>query len=833
MILTNLFVNLFINFCIFSFFVSLSLVIRVFTKLKPLKIGYVVDGCCASIVTVILMYFSVQYNGFFYDLRFVPLILAFIYSGYRAGWMTFICMSIASIYITDPTLTSIIILGGTILPFTLLKTYMEKHSFIKQSFLYLAVHFVVYSLTFEFASNASAVINFHVGYFLFVFIGMLLGILLIESHKKFYLLTQSLSDLNKTLVKSKQELKDTVREQQGAIFKFKKENDCFIHTLCDGQFYYKHGVHPNQVIGKDLQTIDSSVIPSHLIPKLLDYYKQAWEGHKLSFELPWPDDNSLIFLSLSPIKREGKVIEVVGSAIDITERKKIEEELKTTKERLESFIKHNMDAITMCDVEGNVLKVNQAYEKIFGWSTQEIVGQKLPFVPDLLMDQALKNIQKVISGESITRLETVRQRKDGSLIDICLTLSPIQDSKGKVIAISAISRDISERKQAERELCELHQQLKESEMKYRALFEHAADSIYLIELNQDRFPTRFLEVNPVACERLEYSREEILSRSPFNINSQVSEVMSRITKEIREGKRSFTLQNEYVFKRGEKMHVEISIRAFNLNKKEVVLTICRDITERIKTEELLRKSEKLAVVGQLATAIAHEIRNPLTSIKGFIQLLPSTLNSENMWYVDILSSEVDLIENITNEFMTVAKPQAVKIQPNDLYMIVKQVITLLQPQAIMHNVQIRTRFEADIPLIGCERNQLKQVFINILKNSIEAMPSGGEILIQIDQSDHQVIIRIIDQGCGIPKERIPYLGEPFYSIKEQGIGLGLMVCYKIIEAHQGKIVIESEVGKGTIVEVILPIDAFQTQIIDSGTKDKQQLITNPNLDQLK
>ncbi|TKH17981.1 ATP-binding protein, partial [Bacillus wiedmannii] len=107
-------------------------------------------------------------------------------------------------------------------------------------------------------------------------------------------------------------------------------------------------------------------------------------------------------------------------------------------------------------------------------------------------------------------------------------------------------------------------------------------------------------------------------------------------------------------------------------------------------------------------------------------------------------------------------------------------------------------------------NQLKQVFVNIIKNAIESMPTGGEILIQFDKLDNnQIRIRFIDQGCGIPKERIPYLGEPFYSIKEEGIGLGLMVCYKIIETHQGKVFIESEVNKGTIVEVTLPICTLQ------------------------
>ncbi|SIS02369.1 PAS domain S-box-containing protein [Peribacillus simplex] len=497
----------------------------------------------------------------------------------------------------------------------------------------------------------------------------------------------------------------------------------------------------------------------------------------------------------------------------LTERKKMQEELRTTRERLESFISHNLDAIIISDLKGHILQANKAYEEMFNWSIQETKGQTLPCVPDFLTDRAFETISKIITGESIiTKWETVRQRKDGSLIDVSVTLSPILDSKGNVISLSAIYRDISERKQAERELHQLHQQLQESEKKYRVLFEQSPDAVYLVELNKDQFPTRLLEVNPVGCERFGYNREELLSM-PFAEYSQSSTMFIRTVEKIKEGKRSFTLQDEFTFnKTGKKINNEFSVRVFNLDGKEVLLLISRDITERLKTKELLRKSEKLAVVGQLATAIAHEVNNPLTAMKGFMQLLKSTENENKLHYIDLILSEMNRIESITNEFMAIAKPQAVKVQSNDLHRLVEQVIMLLQPQAMMNNVQIITKFESDIPLIPFEGNQIKQVVINILKNAIESMPSGGDILVQIDKpDDHQVSIRFIDQGSGISKERIPYLGEPFYSIKEKGIGLGLMVCYKIIETHQGKIVIESEVNKGTTVDVILPIYNPQNQ----------------------
>ncbi|EEM44427.1 hypothetical protein bthur0005_58260 [Bacillus thuringiensis serovar pakistani str. T13001] len=565
------------------------------------------------------------------------------------------------------------------------------------------------------------------------------------------------------------------------------------------------------MVGKSLRTIDASIIPPHLVPQLMKYYLQAWEGKEIIFELPWPNDKTIILIALRPIKRNGQVIEVVGSTVDITERKKVESELRATKELLESFIKHNLDAITISDREGHILQANKAYEKIFGWSSQEIRGKRLPCVPDFLMEESLENIRKILTGESVvTRLETVRQRSDGSLLDVSLTVSPILDVRGNVIALSAICRDISERKQAERERHRLHQQLRDSEMKYRALIEQATDAVYVVELNEDNAPSRFIEVNPVGCRRFGYSREELLSLSFSNIVPQDSQMIVRLLEKIKKGETSFTLQDEYVFPTGKVITTEFSVRVFNLNGKKVFLSISRDITERLKTEELLRKSEKLAVVGQLATVMAHEINNPLTAMKGFMQLLKSTENENNQGYINIISSEIERIESITTEFMAVAKPQVVKMQPNNMSVLMDQVLMLLQPQAMMNNIKFRIDLNPGIPLISCEGNQLKQVFVNILKNAIESMPMGGEILIQINILDNnQVSIRFIDQGCGIPKERIPYLGEPFYSIKEEGIGLGLMICYKIIETHQGKIFIKSEMNKGTTVEVTLPICTLQ------------------------
>src|SRR5690606_19175079 len=155
------------------------------------------------------------------------------------------------------------------------------------------------------------------------------------------------------------------------------------------------------------------------------------------------------------------------------------------------------------------------------------------------------------------------------------------------------------------------------------------------------------------------------------------------------------------------------------------------LTERKKSQEMLVKSEKLSVIGQLAAGVAHEIRNPLTVLKGFTQLLQREFGSKYT-YMTTMLSELDRINDIVNEFMTLSKPQFVQFNSNYIYSILNSVISILETQAILVNVHIKLSYANQIPLIHCDENQLKQVFINVIKNSIEAMPFGGGIDIVVE-----------------------------------------------------------------------------------------------------
>nr|WP_051331028.1 EAL domain-containing protein [Aneurinibacillus terranovensis] len=235
-----------------------------------------------------------------------------------------------------------------------------------------------------------------------------------------------------------------------------------------------------------------------------------------------------------------------------------------------------------------------------------------------------------------------------------------------------------------------------------------------------------------------------------------------------------------------------------------VIGSCVDITERKKTEEFIRKSENLSVVGRMAAGFAHEIRNPLTSIKGFVQLLQKEVDKP--LYIDTILSEIHRMEDIVGEFLTLAKPQTHQMKEIDVMILLQQVFLLFETQAIMKNIEIIQENSLDFPRIYCDENQIKQVFIHILQNALEAMPDGGTIKVQMLWHDSDSIkFRFVDQGCGISEERMKHIAEPFFSTKEKGTGLGLTISKKIVQEHGGTINIESIVNQGTTVDVILPI----------------------------
>ncbi|MBB3113381.1 PAS domain S-box-containing protein [Paenibacillus phyllosphaerae] len=345
------------------------------------------------------------------------------------------------------------------------------------------------------------------------------------------------------------------------------------------------------------------------------------------------------------------------------------EEVRSIRNYLDSFVNHTLDAIHVTDQHGNVLRINHAFEELYGWRAAEILGKPLNNIPDSLREEYENILRAVRRNESVPDYETVRYTKSGTLVDVSITTTPILDDKDEVVATASITRNISARK---------------------------------------------------------------------------------------------------------------------------------------KSEEALLQSEKLSVIGQLAAGVAYEIRNPLTTLKGFIQLQQRgiIISDPNL---SLMLAELDRINLIVSEFLVLAKPQATDFRMVNIQAILAEIDVLLQPQAIMQNIQISIAPPVAIPSVYGESNQLKQVFINILKNAMEAMPCGGNVCIELRADSSCLLIRFSDQGCGIPQESITQLGDPFFTNKENGTGLGLMVSKQIIANHKGSITFDSTLGEGTTVDIRLPI----------------------------
>jgi signal transduction histidine kinase len=224
-----------------------------------------------------------------------------------------------------------------------------------------------------------------------------------------------------------------------------------------------------------------------------------------------------------------------------------------------------------------------------------------------------------------------------------------------------------------------------------------------------------------------------------------------------------------------------------------------------ETHEELRKKEKLAFVGQMATTIGHEIRNPLASLKGFTQLQREKHKEDEVQYM-IMEQEIDRINSILNDLLVIGKPRQINVTKCNLKELLEYVLSIIEQSENARNVAIDLRMDEVVLDIDCDEKQMKQVFLNLIKNGFESMPEGGRLTINGSKTaNNMVSIIISDEGCGIPEDLQEKLFEPFFTTKDYGTGLGLMVSKKIIEDHHGKISINSKPAKGTKVEIILPI----------------------------
>lgn len=234
-----------------------------------------------------------------------------------------------------------------------------------------------------------------------------------------------------------------------------------------------------------------------------------------------------------------------------------------------------------------------------------------------------------------------------------------------------------------------------------------------------------------------------------------------------------------------------------------VIEISKDITQKKEMDLTMVQREKMASLGTLAAGLAHEIRNPLTTAKGFIQFLSE--NSPDKDRFILVQNELNRITQLVNQFVLLSKPDSPQMKPISAYTLLEEFINFIKPEALLKGINIEYKPLHEDLLVRVDKNQLTQVFINLSQNAFCAMESGGTLRIEYRLCDNDAVeFHFIDDGIGISEEHLDKILDPFFTTREEGTGLGLPICYQIITAHHGELKILSEKHKGTTVIVRLP-----------------------------
>ncbi|AVB11056.1 PAS domain-containing protein [Bacillus velezensis] len=445
-------------------------------------------------------------------------------------------------------------------------------------------------------------------------------------------------------------------------------------------------------------------------------------------------------------------------------------------------------------INGTIAYANNAMLAMLGAeSKDEVIGRRsYEFIEEEYHDIVKNRIVRMQKGMEVGMIEQTWRRLDGTPVHLEVKAAPTTYKNQRAELLLLI--DISSRKK-------FQTIMQKSRERYQLLIQNSIDTIAVI--HNDKWV--FMNESGISLFEAE-TYEDLIGKNVYDqlhpcdhdgVKQRIQNIINRKTESEIIKQSWFTFKNRLIY-------TEMVCIPTTFFGETAVQVILRDISERKQTEELMLKSEKLSIAGQLAAGIAHEIRNPLTAIKGFLQLMKPTME-ENEHYFEIVFSELSRIELILSELLMLAKPQqnAVKERVN-LKKIISEVTALLETQANLKGIFIKTDYEHDSMYINGDQNQLKQVFINLIKNAVESMPDGGTVHILMTEDEYSVNVTVKDEGDGIPENVLKRIGEPFLTTKEKGTGLGLMVTFNLIKNHQGAIQVDSKPDRGTAFHITFP-----------------------------
>jgi len=575
------------------------------------------------------------------------------------------------------------------------------------------------------------------------------------------------------------------------------------------------GYKRDELIGKSMLKV--GLLPKRYVPKAAKALMKNLLGQKTGpdeFELIRKDGSQVtVEISTFPVKRGGKT-EVIGIVRDITERKKMEEALRESEEKWRSLVKNAPNIIITVDQDGTILFINRT---VPGFSVEETIGTSLyNYIDPKYHDIVKKTIKQVFQTGESSSFEIVGAGPDGTTSWYETQVGTIK-YEGKTISVVLITTDITLRKQMQKKLEEYSEhleelvqkrteELSESEKRYSVLVEEASDGVVIIQ------DGKIIFANRKASEIAGFSRDEIIG-VPFEklVDERYREITKKryIERMLGETVPS-TYEIEIIAKTGEGVPIELSSTLIDYLGLPADLAIVRDIRERKRMEEQRLRLEKLATIGELATMVGHDLRNPLQSIENAAYYLnnelphlsPSTpIPQRTMEMLQVINDSVNYADKIIRDLQDYSATKKPILEKTDINAIITE--TLSQVKA-PENVKLITEL-SQLPETNADKDMIKRVFMNLATNGIQAMESRGTLKVSTKKTKDCVEVSFKDTGIGMSKENMEKIFTPFFTTKAKGMGMGLPICKRFVESHGGTIQVESEVGKGSTFTVKLPI----------------------------
>lgn len=504
---------------------------------------------------------------------------------------------------------------------------------------------------------------------------------------------------------------------------------------------------------------------------------------------------------------------------DITADKEREQQLIDSEKNYQQLFQHVGCGVYISSKEGKFLDANPALLKMLGYTSKEEF-LSIDITHDLYMKpEDRKKFRNMIESDGqVIDYEVNFKRKDGSSIPVLLTSHVRYDADGDVLGYEGIIFDLSQRKRMEKEI-------HEKNLFLYNIIQNSPNAIMASDMKGN-----FIIWNNSAGEILGYDTSEVIGK--MNIRAIYPEGMAKKVMQLLRGSnynrpgRLSLYPVVYMRKDGQMVEGNLSASiVYDENGKEIATVgIFVDLKERLEMERRLKltqnqllQSEKLAAMGRLTSQIAHELNNPLYGIMNTLELLKTEIPAENRRrkILEMALSETIRLSGLLHKMLTFSKPDQEIKQPTDINIILDEILTLHEKQLKEYSIRINAELSENLAPVFASKNQLRQVFLNIVANARDAMPEGGALSVKTASGESIVSVEIGDTGTGIKEEHLDKIFDAFFTTKSsvKGVGLGLSVCYGFIRDHGGDIKVKSEWGNGTTFTVTLPVYKEKSQDI--------------------